>query len=289
MVQSAARGLQSSPVTTVVAVLTIGIALLLVGGFALVVGNMQGMLDRFAEELHISAFLDPGLDAEVESQLAQRAATLSGVQDVELVSKSEALERFRRSAGGADLLEGLEENPLPSSLEIVVAPDFRTPERLPEVSAAITALNGVEELSHGQEWVEGYARVAALVRVAAYGLGAVLTLSALLIVSNTIRLAVYARADELEILDLVGASPVYIRTPFLLEGVLQGIVGGLLALAALWVVYQLALPRVEFGLEVMLGNAAPRFFTLREAGWLVTGGAGLGVLGSASALLGWRS
>jgi cell division transport system permease protein len=178
---------------------------------------------------------------------------------------------------------------LPSSLEIGVAPDFRTPEQLRELAAAIEGLEGVEGLSHGQEWVEGYARVAALVRIAAYGLGAVLTLSALLIVSNTIRLAVYARADELEILDLVGASPVFIRTPFLLEGILQGAVGGLLALGALWFAYQLALPHVEFGLELILGNAAPRFFTLPEALWLVTGGAGLGVLGSASALLGWRS
>jgi cell division transport system permease protein len=289
IIQSAGRGLHASPVTSGVAVLTIAIALLLVGGFGLVVGNMQGLLDRFGEQLHVTAYLDSKLDEVAEWALADQVAKLEGVQGVDLVNKAEALERFGRSIGGADLLAGMEENPLPSSLEVALRPEYRSPEHLQAIAQQVAQLEGIDDLSHGQEWVEGYSRFAALVRLLAYGLGTVLALSAFLIVTNTIRLAVYARADEIEILDLVGASPVFIRTPFLLEGCFQGAVGGGLALIALWVVFQLALPRVEFGLEIFLGNTPPRFFSLDECAFLIGGGAALGALGSLAALVGWRS
>jgi cell division transport system permease protein len=285
---AALRGFRASPVTTGVAIATIGVTLLLVGAFALVVGNMQGLLHRFGNELTVTAWIVPGLGADAQRELAGRVATIEGVARVELVTQDEALERFRRRAGGAALLEGLEENPLPASLEISLLPEDRTPEGLARVTGALDGLPGVDELAHGQDWVEGYARALALVRGGAVALGAVLAVAALLIVANTIRLAVYARRDELDILWLVGASRGYVRIPFLLEGVLQGVAGGALALGLLAGAWWLLAPTLEYGLTFFLGGARPEFFSAAAAGGLVAAGGGLGAIGSAAAVFMWR-
>jgi cell division transport system permease protein len=289
LAQSAIRGLRASPVTSAVAVLTIAVTLILVGAFALLVANMQGLISRFSEELQVVAYLSGHLNDNQVRELASRVATVEGVQSVEIVSPDEALERLEHSLGGAELLEGLEENPLPTSLEIALMPGRRTPEGLGIVIGALDGLPGISELGKGQEWVEGYSRAVALLRSGTVGLGLVLGLAALLIVANTIRLALYAREEELEILSLVGASRTFVRVPFLLEGTLQGAAGGAIALATLYAAFLLLLPEVQYGLELFLGSRPPRFFGAGEAATLVGGGAGLGALGSLAALMGWRA
>jgi cell division transport system permease protein len=100
---------------------------------------------------------------------------------------------------------------------------------------------------------------------------------------------VYARVDELDILALVGASRTFVRAPFLMEGTLQGAIGGLLALLMLWLAFQLAVPQLEYGLAFFLGSTEARFFDAGEIARLLMGGAALGLCGSAAALVGWRS
>lgn len=288
LIRSALRGLRASAVTTAVAVVTIGVALLLVGGFALLVSNMGEVVQRFGEELQVVAYLDADVDAEEGRALATTVATVEGVASVVLVSKADALERFRQSLGGASLLEGLEGNPLPASLEIALLPDRRTPAGLDVVVAALSGLPGIEDLAHGQEWVEGYARFASLVRVSAIALAVVLGLAALMIVANTIRLAIYARQDELEILLLVGASRAFVRIPFLVEGTVQGVLGGGLAVLLLFGAFHIVLPELEYGLELILGNVSPHFFSSAEVAMLMAGGGVLGMIGSITALVGWK-
>ena len=288
LVRAAVRGLQAGLATSALAVATIAIALLLVGLFALVIANMDGLAARLGQDLRVVAYLDEGLSDSEQAELERSVATVEGVEAVELVDRSEALERFRRTQGGAALLEGLEENPLPASLQISLLPGHRTPQTLRVVQQALDGLPGVEEVAQGQQWVEGYARAASLARASGIALGAVLVLAALLIVANTIRLAIYARRDELEILALVGASRTFVRVPFLLEGTLQGALGGLLALCLLYVAFHIFVPELQYGLVFFLGDTAPRFFAPGEALRLLAGGAGLGLLGSAPALVGAR-
>jgi len=285
----AVRGLRASPVTSSVAVLTIAITLVLTGGFALTVENMQGVLDRFGQALHVTAYLEDEVAGEELAALAESVATIEGVERVEVVSKREALERFRRSIGGTGLLKGLKQNPLPACLEITLLAGHRTPAGLEILTEAITGLPGIDELAHGREWVETYARVTSLLRFAGYGLGVVLGLAALMIVANTIRLAVYAREDEIEILSLVGASRTFVRVPYLIEGTLQGAAGGVLALLVLYLAFRLLTPQIEYGLELLLGNTSPHFFSVSQLLWLTALGAGLGFLGSVTALMGSRA
>lgn len=283
--RAALRGLSASPLTSGVAVVTIGVTLVLVGAFALLVANMQRLLDDFGDALHVTAFLEDGLPEDAQRQLAATAATVEGVTSVRLVSKQEALERFRNGVGrGGALLEGLSENPLPASLEIGLAPEYRSAAGLARVAGSLDGLPGIQELSSGQDWVEGYLRAIALVRGVGFGLALILALATLLIVANTIRLAVLSRRDEIEILALVGASRAYVGTPFLIEGLLQGVSGGLLALVLLYALFRLVLPGFEFGLELLLGGVEPRFFSPLEAAALLAAGAGLGLFGAGFAL-----
>jgi cell division transport system permease protein len=289
--RSAGAGLRGSPFTSLVAVATIAITLLLVGAFALLVANMEALLERFGDELRLSAYLEEGLDAGAEQALAEQARGLPGVAAVTLVGKAEALARFRASVGGgAALLEGLDENPLPASLEVLLAPEQRSPGGLAAVAERLRALPGVDDLAYGFDWVEGYTRALALVRGVGSVIGAVLALAALLIVANTIRLAVYARRDEIEILLLVGASRSFVAIPFLLEGCGQGALGGGLAAGVLYAVYRLTLPVLGDALAFLMGSAEPQFLGGGAVLALVACGAGLGVIGSCLALLqGWRS
>jgi cell division transport system permease protein len=284
--RAAARGLRNSPVTTAVAVATIGVSLVLVGAFQLLLRNMEELLDEFGDDLQVTAYLEDGLTADARRELEALILTVEGVDGVRAVSKAEALERFRAGVGaGAALLEGLDGNPLPASLEIQLVAERRSPAGLRTVVESVRGLPGIADLASGQDWVEGYLRAIAVVRGIGIGLGIILAIATLLIVTNTIRLAVFARRDELEILWLVGGSRSFMNTPFLVEGFLQGAAGGAIAVALLYAIFLTILPGFEFGLELVLG-AAPRFFTPSEALWLIAQGAGLGFLGSVLAVSG---
>ena len=290
-VRTALRGLLASPVTSAVAVATIAASLVLVGAFSLLVRNMEELLDDFGDDLHVTAYLEEGLGSGEQQELARIAGTVEGVERVRFVSKEQALERFRDGVGrGGAFLDGLDENPLPASLEITLLPERRSAEGMSIVVVSLSGLPGVEDLASGQDWVEGYLRAVALVRGIGLGLAGILALATLLIVANTIRLAVFARRDELEILSLVGASRAFVNTPFLVEGIVQGSLAGAVALVLLLGLFRLVLPGFEFGLELVLGGATPRFFTSGEALVLVGGGAALGLVRSAAALAdAWRA
>jgi len=284
--RAAARGLRGSPVTTAVAVVTIGVSLVLVGAFALLVRNMEELLGEFGDDLQVTAYLEEELTSEARRDLEALILTVEGVGGVRMVSKAEALERFRAGVGsGAALLDGLDGNPLPASLEIELVEQWRSPEGLRMVVESIQGLPGIADLASCQDWVEGYLRAIAIVRGVGIGLGIILAVATLLIVTNTIRLAILSRRDELDILWLVGGSRSFMNTPFLVEGLLQGMAGGVLAVALLYAIFLMILPGFEFGLELVLG-ATPRFFSVSEAAMLIAQGAGLGFVGSLAAVSG---
>ncbi len=286
-VQTAWRGLRSSLLTSGVSVLTIAVALGLMGGFGLLVLNMQGLLDRFGEDLQVSVYLEADLSKERTQELDATLKSVEGVRHVEYISPEQALQHFLSVAGThAGLIEGLDHNPLPASFVLTLAPEKRTKQDMAIVVESLQGLPGIEDLVYGADWIEGYTRAIGFVRWLAAGLGGVLVFATVMIVANTIRLAVYARRDEIEILSLVGASRIFVSVPFLLEGMLQGLLGGLLALAMLYAAFRLALPEIAHGLQLLVGLAAPSFLSSGDMLLLVACGAGLGCFGSLLALIG---
>jgi cell division transport system permease protein len=285
-VRSAWLGLRSSPLPTTVAVATIAVSLFLVGVFALLLANMGALLERFGREVRLTAYVADGLGDGAERALLARVRAVPGVAGAEWVGKEEALERFRRRLGGeSELLEGLDANPLPASVEVDLGESHRSLAGLESVGRALRGLPGVTDVSRGHAWVDGYARALALLRAGSVALGGVLAFAALVIVTNTIRLAVYARRDEIDILMLVGATRTFVSIPFLLEGLVQGAAGGLLALALLFGGFTLLGGALAGPLTFLLGHAEPAFLSGSASAALVGCGAGLGVVGSAAALL----
>ncbi len=284
-VRAAFVGLRGSPLPTLVAIATIGLAVVPLGGLLIIIGNMGALLDRHGESRQVTAFLEVALTPEVEAELAQRVAALDGVTRVELVTREAALERFRERLGGGALLDALEENPLPASIEVTLRAGDERAAAAERVAATLRALPGVDEVAGGEAWVEGYARALALVRSAGLALGAILALATLLIVANTVRLAVYARRDEIEILALVGASRTFLRVPYLIEGAIQGTLGGLLGVGLLYALFRVAVPQLGDALDLFLGWSQPEFLPAARSALLVGSGAGFGLLGAAIAVL----
>lgn len=288
LVRTALRGLRAGVPSTVATVVTIAVTLLVVGAFALLALNMRSLLDRVGDEIQISVFLVGPVVEEDAVSWVRRAESIEGVDSVVFVSPKAALERFRRTTGGGSLLEGIEGNPLPASLELSLHESFRDGPSSAQIAATLRELPGVEDVTYGGRWTEGYGQALALVGAATWGFGAVLGLAALLIVSNAIRLAIHAREDEIDILGLVGASRTFVFAPFLIEGGLQGLLGGALAWAGLYTGFAVLVESLSGGFDWFIGGAAPQFFGVRDSLKLVGGGALLGLLGAALSLVGPR-
>jgi cell division transport system permease protein len=286
--RSGLRGVRSTPLVFAASVSTMAGGLLVLAGYLLVVQNLRDVLTVFGDELRLVAFLTPGesLAPAAADELAERVGGFDGVAEVHWVPPDTALERLRMELGpDSGILEGLERNPLPGSLELEIAESRRKPEELRTLVALIGAEPEIEEVRYGEDWVEGYTRV---VRMAEW-LGLALTVALVVILgaisAGTVRLTVHARADEIQIQRLVGAGGLFVRLPFCLEGALQGGVAAALALLALYGLWALGLPVVGEPLEFLLGQVTPRFFGAGQVVLLLLLGTGLGLGGAVVSLL----
>jgi cell division transport system permease protein len=175
-------------------------------------------------------------------------------------------------------LDGLPENPLPPSVEVVPA-GSPGPNEVRALASRLGRLSHVVEVDYGREWLDRIEALGRAMRNFGSGALALVLAAALLVVANTIRLAVYARRDEIEIMKLVGATNAYVRTPFLLEGMLQGLAGALLAVVGLELVQRLVIPRAAAAFSFAAGAAAPHI-AAAHFGILAGAGAVVGLLGS---------
>ncbi len=267
----ALRGMGKNRLMTLLSLGVVALSMFILGLFILVTGNVFRTMQLAEERVEIVAYLREDLSQSELVKLKSRVALLRGVEEVSHVSKEKAMAWLREELkNDPDLLETLEMNPLPPSLEIKVAREFRNPDHLSEMARRVAILKGVEEVDYGKEWVERLAKVArALVGIDLL-LGAIFSLASVFLVSNTIKLTVFARREQIEVMELVGAAHQFIRAPFLVEGFFQGLVGGGIASLCLYGLYRLVSLRVEGILfltkEIFIG--------------LITFGALLGYLGS---------
>jgi len=278
-VEAMARG----PFTTAVAVGTIFVAVLLTGLFAAVLGGGERLLAAWAGDVQLSVYLETGANLAAAAAAAEK---LAGGREVEAVTPAEALRRLRASLGPeASVLDGVGDDVLPASVE-VRAPGVSLGEAR-ALARQLEAVPGAREVDFGNAWLERVERLLRQLRWAGLLLFGALALGTAVLVSNTLRLGVFARRDEIEIMRLVGATDAWVEAPFLIEGVLQGILGSALAAAALVGLHALVAPRVA----AAVGLAAP--LTLRDVLpgelllALVGGGAALGLLASALAVGRW--
>lgn len=286
--RSSLRGVIASPLLFALSVATMGAGMLMLCAYLLVVLNVRGVLASHAADLSLVAFLPSGT-APAPPGLAELETRLKGlpaVASVRFVSPELALERLRGDLGAdAEVLTGLSENPLPASFEIEITGAERTPEGMQKLQAQIAGFKGIAEVRYGEAWIESYARMLQALSWVGLGLGACLLLVLGVIVAGTVRLAVYARSDEIQIQRLVGADGFFVRLPLYLEAALQGGLGAGLALLALYGLHRLGLPLVVETLQSLLGIPTLSFFAPAELAALLAIGIGLSVAAAAVSLL----
>jgi cell division transport system permease protein len=262
------------------AILLITLSLTALGGFWLLSLNLGRAVSQWRDRVRVVVFLREEPTGSALADLTRRVEGLPGVQRVRYVSKSQALQSLRQSLGAhAGVLEQLPRNPLPASIEVTPEEDATTPEATRELTARLGALPEVEDVQGGAEWVEGLARWRRLFEIVGLGVGAVLALAAILTVTTATTLVLHVRRAETEIMRLVGASEAVIRLPQLLQGMVQGLLGAVVALALLETAYAIAAPRLEPLLNLTLGLARAVFLSLPQILLLIAGGAVLGALG----------
>jgi cell division transport system permease protein len=269
--REALAAFQRAPVLTGLAAAMVGVALFVVGLFALAAFNLDEALREVEARVEVVAYLrDDARSAEIE--LAhQELSALPEVQDVTLITKEMALENARRDLPELQsVFSDLAVNPLPASLEIRLQPGFRTTESIEAVSELAGSYPFVEDVAYGREWVEKLFSLRRVAGVSVAVLGAAFAVVAALIIGTALKIAVFARRDEIYIMRLVGARDGFIRRPFLIEGGLTGLMGGVIAALLTYVTFRIVYSFI-FTLSWIPGSWVI---------WGILAGAAFGVLAS---------
>jgi cell division transport system permease protein len=263
---------------------TIALALFVLGAFLIVTSNLERLGAEWSSSADLSVYLTDAVTpverTGIESALANGVVTGSSY-----VSKADALVRFRHTfADLASGMEGLGDNPLPASYEVRLRTGADA--AVDALVAHLRQLPGVADVRYDRQWLSRLDAAISVVRGLGLTLGLLLAAAAALTVANVVRLALYARRDEIDIMQLVGAPQVYIRGPLVMEGTLQGGLGALMALAALAVAFLTLRGRYLAPLAATINLSSVRFLSLELCLWLVIGGMVVGCLGGLVAATG---
>ncbi len=284
-VRRALDGLREYPLLALATASTVATVLVLLGAFTGVILTLSSVLDRWGQDVQVSCYLLDSVDDEAIFRVKAELEAMDEVAAVSYVSKEEALERFGRAVDGMErILADLDHNPLPASLEVRLHETWQSPEEVKRVAAAL-ARPEFEELDYSREWVERFHTFVSLMRLSALLLGALLLAGAVFLVGNTIRIAIYARRDELRIVRLVGGTRWFARSPFLLEGGVLGLLGGVLAATLLFGLHRYALVRLQGLLDVFVGADLLPFLPPRALVALVCAGGLVGLLGAFTSVM----
>lgn len=239
IIRRAEENIAKSPLTALLTVFTIGIALFLLGVFVLFIENVRGIIKTQSAEVTMSLFIREGVGESDVQNLVKELQTSPGVQSVTYRDKAKALEAFRRSLGpDAAVLDGLEQaNPLPASVEAVMTVDSEISERLESLVNKYNVDKRVEYVRYSRGLVEQLHRVVRVIELGGWFGVLLLLLLAGFIIANTIKLALYSHRNEIEIMQLVGATRWSIQAPYVLEGFFQGIIGAALSVILVFVTY----------------------------------------------------
>jgi cell division transport system permease protein len=232
-VREALLAFRRAPMLSALSITTIAFSLFAFGLFGLVALNIRNALRTVEDRVEIRAFVADGTGAEATSAALGDIGAFPEAASVRLVTQAQALDRARRELG--EFSDVFEEGILPASIEVRLKVGFRDPETVRAVAKRIEVYDFIDDIRFGEEWVEKLHRLRNIATLAGVALGLTFAIVAIIIIGSTIRMAVMARAREIAIMRLVGATNSFIRAPFLIEGFLKGTLGGVLALVLAWV------------------------------------------------------
>lgn len=284
-IMRALRNMRQWPLLCAASILTMAVALATVATFVLVVVNTEQLALRWTKEIQVIAYLQKAPDQQSLVETTKKLRTIPEVETVKYVSQADAMGRFKKHLGeDASLLEGVSADLLPASFELGLYAKYRNQQGIATVIEQLENYLEVDDLRYGQQWLEKFNKFVQTLRFVGIILGGFLLFAALFIVSNTIKLTLYARRDELEIMALVGATMRFIQIPFMLEGAIQGLLGGVLSLAFLALSFVFILSPSLNSFWLTPTDFDLQFLTMNQQIILVFSGVILGVLGSLSSL-----
>ena len=227
---------------------TIAVSLILLGAFLLLLINMNQWMQEWGQSLSVSVYLEDDIDEEAKKAVRDRLDQLPGAKITAFISKETAKkELIEALSNQVGLLEGLTQNPLPASFEVLFKDVVKNRVEPKEVKDGLEKMAGVDEVQYSDQWLARFESIIVFFKMAGFVTGGLLCVMVLFIIANTIKLTIYARREEIEIYKLVGATDWFVKVPFLVEGSIQGLLGGLLALLVLFSAYNLlAMKTVQF-------------------------------------------
>lgn len=238
-VREALAAFRRSPLLTLLSVVAVAFSLFVVGLFGLTTYNIRRAIERIEERVEIVAYLRDDATDDQLRVLQEEVRTFPEVMEVRYVSKTEALATAQREMEEfRDVASDLEVNPLPASLELRMKPDARTSAPVERVAKQLRAYPFVEDVRFGRDWLDKIESLRRVVGGGAAIIGAAFAAVAAIIIATAVRIAVFARRDEISIMRLVGATDGFVRRPFLLEGIATGVLGGALAVALTYTAFR---------------------------------------------------
>jgi cell division transport system permease protein len=281
----AAINIRQNILVNLLTVGTISLSILIFSLLLLLYINLEKVTEQWSERVQVTVYFDNELPKQELKTLITRIQSLNGTGKITYVSKNEALQRFRERLRGQEaLLDEVSAEILPASIEIRLKKDSRGGEALHNYTEKLRKIPGISEIQYGEEWVRRFNNFMDFMKLLGLFVGGFLVLAVIFIVANTIKLTIYSRKDELEILGLVGATRLFIKIPFIIEGIFQGAAGALLAIAVLYGLYYGFLNNSGSFLNFNPMDCDTIFLPVTYMAGILAGGILLGFLGSLTSL-----
>jgi cell division transport system permease protein len=259
----------------------IGISMLIFSAFSLIAFNLSAFLKIWEDKIEVLAYLKRETPLTEVEALLKKVRLLEGVEKVNYVSPFDAMAFMENRLGSQrNLLEGIKPAILPPSFEIQVRKDYRNTTRINEVVSRLKQFSQIEEIQYGQEWVETFSVLLHILRPTQWILGGVLLIAMIFLVSLTLQLTISSRWEEIEIMKMMGASPAFIQIPFYIEGMVQGLIGGGLAVLLLLLLHQVFFLNIPLPIQTWLAEIPILFLPWKTILWMILGAIFLGFFGS---------
>jgi len=264
-----------------ISIATIAISLYILGIFLLLMANVSVFFGELSGRFQIDIYLKDDVSGTERAKIEQLLEKESLVKDFSFMSREQALERFREGFPDLrDLPDELETNPMPSSFEVVIHESRSSDAEIASFMKKYSRLGGVEDIRYDKDWITRLRSYLNLMRGGGVILGGILYIAAAFTIANVIRLNVYSRRDEIEIMRLVGATNNFIRGPFLLEGIIQGLIGAFLSIIVLYATYRFFISFTAESYNIIFGFFTATFISVLHIALVIASGVAIGLTGS---------
>ena len=241
---------------------TIVIAFSILGIFFLAFVNLNSLLSTWDKQVQLIVYLDDGISRSNLSRLEETYKTNKEIDSFLFVSRDEAWKDFKNTfSKKSNFVTALDFNPLPSSYTIKFLESRNRLDNIRKLSEDLKGMEGVESLEYGEKWISRFENFIIFLKVFILGIGLMLCIGLILIISNTIKLSIYSRKDEIELMSILGATHRFIKFPLLLEGVFQGTIGVLIALGIVKAVHIFIKFRIQGSLEFIFRGIEIQFIS----------------------------